>query len=82
MEVVTQQGTPEQQKQFLGEQLYAQVVQTDATLAGQIVGMILEAYSFEQMVENANNPQLLAQTIEKAQQTIAEHQRAQQPPAQ
>ena len=38
-------GTPEAQKQFLGEHLYPRVAAVDQAQAGRVVGMILEAYN-------------------------------------
>ncbi len=78
-EMVASQGTLETQKQFLGEQLYPKVVSMDEANAGRIVGMILEAYTQDQIIENLNNDASLKQSVERAVSTIKEHnQQAQQ----
>jgi hypothetical protein len=71
-ELVASQGTVEAQKQFLGEQLYPKVAAMDEN-AGRIVGMILEAYTQEQIIENLGNDAILKQTVDRAVSTINEH---------
>jgi len=48
------QGDQNAQKQFLGEQLYPRVFTLDEARAGRIVGMILDALSFEQILDTIN----------------------------
>ena len=67
-------GPPEAQKQFLGEHLYPRVSAYDANLAGRIVGMILDAYSTEQICENLANEATLRLTVERATETLREHE--------
>ena len=51
----------------------------DEANAGRIVGMILEAYTQEQIIENLNNDASLKQSVDRAVSTIKEHnQQAQQ----
>jgi len=43
-------------------------------MAGRIVGMILDAFTTEQMVENLQSETALKDTIERAIVTIREHE--------
>ena len=52
MESVQQQGDLAAQKNFLGEHLYVKVKEVNEPMAGRIVGMILDAFTIEQMVQN------------------------------
>lgn len=60
----------------MGEHLYARVSLVDPALAGRIVGMVLDAYSIEQIIEILNQEASLKVTIERAIQTIREHDSA------
>ena len=66
--------TPEAQKQFLGEHLFPRVQAADPARAGRIVGMILDAYNIEQIIQNLNDPNALKVTIQRAVETIMEHE--------
>jgi len=50
--------------------LYVRVSTIEPDLAGRIVGMVLDAYQKEQIIENLQNDASLSQTIERAKQTI------------
>ena len=76
-EVVAAVGPPEAQKQFLGEHLYPRVSHYDGDRAGRIVGMILDAYNTEQICENIANEATLRQTVERATETLMEHEKTQ-----
>ena len=78
MEMVAQRGDAQEQKNFLGEHLYVKVAAVDQELAGRIVGMVLDAYTTEQILENLHTDAALQQTIDRAKQTIHEHQQAAQ----
>ena len=56
LEAVTAMGAVEAQKQFLGEHLFPRVQAMDAERAGRIVGMILDAYTVEQMIDLCPDP--------------------------
>ena len=76
VEQLAQVGSPEQQKQFLGEHLYTRVAQVDSALAGRIVGMMLDAYTQEQILQNLADPASLQHTISEAVKKIKEHESA------
>ena len=76
-EDVAKIGAPDAQKQFLGEHLYGRVTQYDEPRAGRIVGMILDAYSTDQICDNLANEQILKQTVERATETLMEHEKKQ-----
>jgi len=66
--------SPEEKKQQLGEHLYARVAVHDGVLAGRIVGMILDAYTEDQILANLNDENLLKTSISQATQTIKDHE--------
>jgi len=76
-ESVTALGDPAAQKQFLGEHLYPKVATIDQERAGRIVGMILDAYNTEQICENLSNDATLKVTVDRATETLREHESAQ-----
>jgi len=61
------------QKNFLGEHLYMKVKEVDEEMAGRIVGMVLDAFTVEQMVQNLQSESALKDTISRAIVTIKEH---------
>ena len=77
-DLVTAQGDTDAQKQFLGEHLYPKVAAMDQDNAGRIVGMILEAYSQDQIIENLGNEASLKVSVDRAVSTIQEHNNTQQ----
>ena len=66
IETVQQQGDMPAQKNFLGEHLYIKVKEVDEAMAGRIVGMILDAFSIEQMVQHLQDDAALKETISRA----------------
>jgi len=50
----------------------------DQENAGRIVGMILEAYSQDQIIENLGNEASLKVSVDRAVSTIQEHNNTQQ----
>lgn len=73
-ESVNAMGDANAQKQFLGEHLYPKVSSLDQERAGRIVGMILDAYNTEQICENLSNDATLKVTVERATETLREHE--------
>ena len=49
----------------------------DSVRSGRIVGMILDAYSTEQICENLSNEATLKHTVERATETLMEHEQKQ-----
>lgn len=78
-EMVAQVGAPEAQKQFLGEHLYPKVMNYDKEKAGRIVGMMIDAYSTEQLIENLANEASLKTSVDRAVMTISQHETTDQP---
>mmetsp|Transcript_24704 Transcript_24704/g.33041 ORF Transcript_24704/g.33041 Transcript_24704/m.33041 type:complete len:95 (-) Transcript_24704:314-598(-) len=74
IEMVTAMGDAQAQKNFLGEHLYVRVAAVDNELAGRIVGMVLDAYTTEQIIDNLHSDASLQTTIARAKETIAQHQ--------
>jgi len=74
LESVNAMGDANAQKQFLGEHLYPKVSNLDQERAGRIVGMILDAYNTEQICENLSNDATLKVTVERATETLREHE--------
>ena len=77
-EMLAMLGTPDAQKQYLGESLYPRVVSYDSARAGRVVGMILDAYTTEQIIENLRNESILKATVDRAIMTICEHEKTAQ----
>lgn len=57
--------------------MYPRVRQYDDPRAGRIVGMILDAYSTDQICDNLANESTLKQTVERATETLMEHEKNQ-----
>jgi len=74
-EMLAMIGTPDAQKQYLGENLYSRVMKYDQARAGRVVGMILDAYSTDQIIENLRNESILEVTVDRAIMTICEHEK-------
>ena len=72
MQMVQAAGDQDAQKQWLGEQLYPRVMTIDEARAGRIVGMILDALSFEQILETINNPAAFKTNTDRVMTAILE----------
>ena len=77
-EMLAMIGTPDAQKQYLGENLYSRVMSYDQARAGRVVGMILDAYTTDQIIENLRNESNLKVTVDRAIMTICEHEKTAQ----
>ena len=67
---VLSQAAPEQQKNILGERLYAMIQPVNAALAGKITGMLLEGLETSELLNLIDSPDALKAKIDEALQAL------------
>jgi len=66
-------SSPEQQKQLLGERLYALIVPSQGTLTGKITGMLLEGLDNSELLHLIDSPEALQSKIHEAISALRAH---------
>jgi polyadenylate-binding protein len=67
------EATPEQQKQLLGERLYALIAPSQGQLTGKITGMLLEGLDNGELLHLIDSPQALDAKIQEALAALRQH---------
>eukprot|EP00294_Goniomonas_avonlea_P015748 CAMPEP_0114539362 /NCGR_PEP_ID=MMETSP0114-20121206/197_1 /TAXON_ID=31324 /ORGANISM="Goniomonas sp, Strain m" /LENGTH=598 /DNA_ID=CAMNT_0001723459 /DNA_START=57 /DNA_END=1853 /DNA_ORIENTATION=+ len=66
-------ATPEQQKQLLGERLYALIAPSQGALTGKITGMLLEGLDNGELLHLIDSPEALQSKIQEAISALQAH---------